>query len=210
MNAQRPKPRKEQQRTVDTKAAVLKASLAEFGAIGFDGATTRGIAARAEVNHTVITHHFGSKEDLWKAAARYVFGLYADRINARRKNLEGVDAKTLQKLLLREFILFSADVPEFNQFMTQATQAGGERLNWLVENFVGPGSENEIGVIAEAQLNALLGPGDPQYMRLLFIGAATSIFTWANMYLLLTGEDSFNKDVVDRHVDMVMDLFDRS
>lgn len=210
MNAQSPKPRKEQQRATQTKAAILNAALKEFGAKGFDGATTRGIASRAEVNHTVITHHFGSKEDLWKAAAGHVFGLYADRLNARRENLEGVDEKSLNKLLLREFILFSADVPEFNQFMTQASQAGGERLDWLVRNFIGPGSANEIGVIASAQLNELLGPGEPQYMRLLFIGAATSIFTWANVYKLVADEDSFADDVVQRHIDTVLELFDRS
>ncbi|MCR9278669.1 MAG: TetR/AcrR family transcriptional regulator [Pseudomonadaceae bacterium] len=209
MNAQKPKPRKEQQRATETKTAVLNAALAEFGAKGFDGATTRGIAAIADVNHTIITHHFGSKEDLWKATASHVFGLYADRINRRRNDLDGVDAKTLHRLLLREFILFTADVPEFNQFMTQASQAGGERLEWLVATHIGPGSENEIGVIEEAQSNELLGPGDPQYMRLLFIGAATSIFTWANVYKLLAGENSFSSDVVDRHVDMVLDLFDR-
>ena len=210
MNARTPKPRKEQKRATETKTAVLNAALAVFGAKGFDGATTRGIAAKADVNHTVITHHFGSKEDLWKAAAGHVFGLYADRINVRRKNLEGVDDKTLHKLLLREFILFTADVPEFNQFMTQASQAGGERLNWLVKNFIGPGSENEISAIEEAQMNELVGPGDPQYMRLLFIGAATSIFTWANVYKQLTGENSFSDEVVEHHVDMVLDLFDRS
>ena len=210
MNAHTPKPRKEQKRATETKTAVLNAALAVFGAKGFDGATTRGIAAKADVNHTVITHHFGSKEDLWKAAAGHVFGLYADRINVRRKNLEGVDDKTLHKLLLREFILFTADVPEFNQFMTQASQAGGERLNWLVKNFIAPGSENEISAIEEAQMNKLVGPGDPQYMRLLFIGAATSIFTWANVYKQLTGENSFSDEVVERHADMVLDLFDRS
>ena len=207
MNSPRPKPRKEQQRAADTKSAILKAALAEFATKGFDGATTRGIADKANVNHTLITHHFGSKEALWKATAGYVFGLYGDRIRARRESLEGIDDNTLFRLLLREFILFSADVPEFNLFMTQTSQAGGERLRWLVENYVGPGSKNEVGVIEAAQRHDLLGPGDPQYVRLLFIGAATSIFTWSNVFTLLTGEDPSSSEVVDRHIESVMNLF---
>lgn len=199
--------RREQQRAADTKSTILKAALSEFAAIGFDGATTRGIANRAGVNHTLIAHHFGNKEDLWKATASYLFDLYANRLTARRDSLEGVDKKTVYRLLLREFILFSADVPEFAQFMTQTNQAGGERHRWLIDQFLRAGSDAEISVIEGAQLHKLLGPGDAYHTRFLFIGAATSIFNYANEFRMLTGKDPFSKEVLDEHIEKVLDLF---
>ena len=207
MNTATTKPRKEQQRAADTKDAILKAALSEFAAIGFDGATARGIAEKAGVNHTLITHHFGSKEDLWKATARYMFGLYADRMAARREGLEGVDDATVFRLLLREFILFSSDVPEFGWFMTLANQAGGERHRWLVDTFIKQGFEQEVGVIKGAQFHQRFGKGDADYMRFLFIGSATSIFTYASEFELLTGKNPHAEDVLEKHIEHVLRLF---
>ena len=62
--------RAEQERSLQTKNKILSAALSEFASTGFDGVSTRAIAKKAEVNHTLISHHFGSKEALWKATAK--------------------------------------------------------------------------------------------------------------------------------------------
>ena len=51
--------------TLDGKARIRKAAVAEFGARGYDGATVRGIADRAGVDPALVHHHFGSKADLF-------------------------------------------------------------------------------------------------------------------------------------------------
>ena len=52
----------------------LEAALEVFSERGFDGATTRDIAARAATNLGLITYYFDSKEKLWRAAVDRVFG----------------------------------------------------------------------------------------------------------------------------------------
>jgi len=54
------------------RMALLGAALAEFGERSYDSASTRGICKRAGVASTLITHHFGTKEALWQAAAPHV------------------------------------------------------------------------------------------------------------------------------------------
>ena len=56
-----------------TRRRILKAALKAFARHGFDGVSLRTIAVEAGVNHQLIGHHFGSKQDLWNAAldARY-------------------------------------------------------------------------------------------------------------------------------------------
>jgi AcrR family transcriptional regulator len=47
---------------------ILAAARFEFAAGGYDGATIRGIAARAGVDPALVHHYFGAKEQLFEAA----------------------------------------------------------------------------------------------------------------------------------------------
>lgn len=48
----------------DARARILAAAADEFGELGYDGATMRGIAARAGVDPSLLHHYFGTKADL--------------------------------------------------------------------------------------------------------------------------------------------------
>ncbi|MGN8552354.1 UNVERIFIED_CONTAM: TetR family transcriptional regulator [Microbacterium sp. SLM126] len=49
----------------DARDRILAAAVEEFGEAGYDGATIRGIAARAGVDSALVHHHFGTKADLF-------------------------------------------------------------------------------------------------------------------------------------------------
>lgn len=51
----------------DARERILAAAIEEFGEAGYDGATIRGIAARAGVDSALVHHHFGTKADLFGA-----------------------------------------------------------------------------------------------------------------------------------------------
>ena len=55
-----------------TRLALIRAALTQFGRVGFDGATTRDIAAEAKANIGSIAYHFGGKEGLHEACARHI------------------------------------------------------------------------------------------------------------------------------------------
>ena len=55
-----------------TRAALVRAALKLFGRQGFDGTSTREIAAEAKANIGSIAYHFGGKEGLRAAAADYI------------------------------------------------------------------------------------------------------------------------------------------
>lgn len=60
----------------ETSSAILKAALAAFGAHGFAGATTRGIATEAGVTLPSIAYHFGGKQGLHLACAEDIVAQY--------------------------------------------------------------------------------------------------------------------------------------
>ena len=55
-----------------TRAALVHAALKLFGRNGFDGTSTRAIAAEAKANIGSIAYHFGGKEGLRLAAADHI------------------------------------------------------------------------------------------------------------------------------------------
>ena len=49
----------------DAQERIVAAAVDEFGELGYDGATMRGIAARAGVDSALVHHYFGTKADLF-------------------------------------------------------------------------------------------------------------------------------------------------
>lgn len=60
-----------------TRASILDAAETVFCARGFSAATTSAIAAEAGVTKSLLHHHFGSKENLWRAVVERRFDAYA-------------------------------------------------------------------------------------------------------------------------------------
>ncbi len=202
-----PRLRAVQQRTLDTRAAILRCALAEFADRGFDGASTRGIAQRAGVNHTLIPHHFGNKDALWKATAEYVFSLYEQRLRETRQARPSDDRASELRALLEVFIRFSADVPELHRFMLQANRSDPDRLAWLSERYLSTDRGLASQIIEQAQREGFIVDAEPVHLTYALIGAATSIFALAGEYTLVAGEDPFDDETIDRHVDLIIRLF---
>ena len=68
------KTRKERSDGQETREALLAAAAEEFAEKGFEGASTRGICARAGVNAALANRYFGTKEALYRLVAKRFFG----------------------------------------------------------------------------------------------------------------------------------------
>ena len=199
--------RAEQERSLQTKNKILSAALSEFASTGFDGVSTRAIAKKAEVNHTLISHHFGSKEALWKATAKLCFEIYSEHNFEKRRNMQDIEAPTLIRVLLKDFIKFCANYPDIHHFLIQANQGDSERLDWFVENYLRIIYDEELDIIRRAQKLGLAPQGDSMHIRYLLLGAATSIYTFAPQFARLSGKDPFSDEFIEQHVDYVLTLF---
>jgi TetR/AcrR family transcriptional regulator, regulator of cefoperazone and chloramphenicol sensitivity len=56
----------------ETRHRIIEAAIQLFGEHGFDGASTRDIAAAAGVNAPALQYYFENKEGLYKACAEYI------------------------------------------------------------------------------------------------------------------------------------------
>ena len=77
-----------------TKARILSAAEDVFAARGFDGASTREIAARAGVNISSLHYHWESKETLYFAVFRNLFDQIVELV---RESLEPLQHQQLDR-----------------------------------------------------------------------------------------------------------------
>ncbi|MGL4611143.1 MAG: TetR/AcrR family transcriptional regulator [Trueperaceae bacterium] len=122
-----------------TKEDIIKAALGEFAERGFGASSLRDIAKRAGTTHGLIRHHFGSKDNVFKAGVDYAIGIYGSAQLPILYNLSHTDfdnAETLieaHKKLLRAFARISAQHPEIMRILMLEAASSSERLPYIYE-----------------------------------------------------------------------------
>jgi AcrR family transcriptional regulator len=201
--------RRQQQRAVTTRENIIAAALTEFATHGFQGVSTRTVAARAGVQHPLVNYHFKDKEGLWRAVLAATGGRFMKHFSARLAELRGVDEVARLRIVQEEFIRFAAGNLHFHLLMSQEAQRTGRQLGWLVSEMVKPYFDEIVPLIRSAQRAGAYIDGDPFHLQYLFIGAATRIFTLAGEVKLITGRSPFSPRMVEDHVAICLALFFR-
>jgi AcrR family transcriptional regulator len=118
---------------------LLVAAAAEFAAHGFEGASTRRIAERADAHQPQINYHFDSKEQLWRETVDRLFAVLADDAGpAVALTATGGEQAGAFAAAVHRFLQFSAEHPELNRIINQEATAPSTRLDWLVATHLRP------------------------------------------------------------------------
>jgi len=189
-----------------TRSRILDAALDLFADLSFDGATTRQIAAHAEVSQPSLNYHFRTKEELWRATVDRLFSQLNEAMANRLDGLRGVDQVTTAKLVMREFILFSAAHPQLHRIITQECKGEGERVDWLVEQHVRPLYEQTTDLFRRLVDQGVVPAVPATHLYYILTGAGPTIFVLAPECRRLAGFDPLEPQAVETHADAVIDL----
>ena len=116
-----------------TKKKILMAALEVFAKEGYPDARLRDIAARAGATHGLIRHHFGSKEDLWKAVVDYGFRVRENLIKQTVDAGQSIDPVELYKELIKSHILFVAENPELAKILMHSDSRTSHHLDYIFQ-----------------------------------------------------------------------------
>jgi TetR/AcrR family transcriptional regulator len=186
-----------------TRERILAAALDLFSERGFDGASTRQIAARAGVTQPLLNYHFSAKDELWRAAVDGLFGALTLALAERAAGLRGVDEPAAVRLLVREFVTFSARHPQLHRIITQECKVDGPRMDWLVERHVRPLYEAATAQFARLAEQGHVPPIPPAHLYYILTGAGPTMFVLAPECRRLAGLDPTADEVVEAHADAV-------
>ena len=189
-----------------TRERILAAALDLFSELSFEGATTRAIAARAGVTQPLLNYHFSSKDELWRAAVDGLFEALNRALSGREVGLRGVDELTVARLLVREFIYFSAARPQLHRVITQECKTDGPRMDWLVERHIRPLYETTTERLARLAADGHLPDIPAAHLYYIITGAGPTMFVLAPECRRLAGIDPQAPEVIEAHADAVTAL----
>lgn len=153
-----------------------------------------------------MNYHFSSKEELWFAAVDRIFAQLNDALTARAQGLRGVDELTTAKLLIREFVFFSAAHPQLHRIITQECKTDGPRMDWLVEHHIRPLYEQTVAMLDRLVAAGHLPPVPAAHLYYILTGAAPTMFVLGPECRRLTGLDPNAPEVIEAHADAVITL----
>ena len=202
-------PRQRRDRS-DIREALLNAALVEFGAKGFDGASTRAIAARVGAHQPQIHYHFESKAALWTAAVDYLFGLLgqamADVLPTEPADIAAPQLAAAFADGIRRFVAFAARHPELNQLLVHEGTADSDRLEWMTQTHVKPLFDAVSAVWVILRQAAMAAPIDSNIVYYLLIGGASIPYVNAPEVRLLTGQDPQSPTWIAAHADALITI----
>ncbi len=186
-----------------TRERILEAAVEAFAEQGFLGASTREIARRAGTNQGLITYHFKSKEELWRAAADSIFARLGGQLAERLAAPEFADPRERSREAIREYVRFAAAYPELFRIMVDEGRVAGERLEWLVDTHLRPRFEEiSKGLLEVVGIDEALVP----HAFYVLAGASSLIFAVAPECRRLTGLDPLRAEAIETHADYVAQL----
>lgn len=190
----------------EVRERIMKAALDYFGAFGFQGATTRAIADRAGITHTLVLYHFKSKEQLWIATVDDVLKKYDDAIKG---NLENSDDKTAQvslRIFIEQFVRLSAEHPQVHRILTTEGGHATERLQWIINNFIRDHYTRLCELIRRGQAEGAVRDCDATRLYYLIIAVGGTPFTLSVEYEILTGRNVFSEAEILRYIAFIYDI----
>ncbi len=199
MERGRPRKRAEQQRSLETRGAILDAAIAEFAERGFEGASIRAIADRLGLQHPLITYHYRSKDILWRAAAEHAFAQI--RAGWDTSAPENSDLPPLDRLREEYATLFRYTVafPEFHRFMRQEAFTNNPRLKWVAKTVVAPLLERLIPQIVAAQRQRLLPAVDPILFHYMMVSLTATLSGFGPEMQVTGGLSPENAKVIETY-----------
>lgn len=190
----------------EVRERILTAALECFGAFGFEGTSTRAVAERVDVTHTLVLYHFQSKEMLWIATMESALAKYGEAIKENLDQALERSAKETLGTFIHQFVRMSARQPQIHRILTAEGNQATPRLEWIVEHFIRWHFKTICDVIRRGQVEGTVRECDPARLYYLIIGAGGTPFTLSTEYKAMTGRDVFSEAEVLRYIAFIYEI----
>jgi len=197
------RPRREQQRSIDTRLTILNAALTEFAEKGFDAASTRDIGDRAGMQHPLITYHYRTKDILWRAVAEHFISEIRESWDARIPSDSTMSPRERIREEFRALFDVQMKYPDFHHFMLRESRPGSPRLPWLAETILAPMVNRVLPQIRLAQEDGKLPAAEPILIHYMMIGMTSALSSLGAEMTAITGDEVNQPDVAEAYFDLM-------
>jgi TetR/AcrR family transcriptional regulator len=190
----------------DAARRILDAALDCFGAFGFEGTSTRAVADRAHVTHTLVHYYFRSKEQLWTAAMADVLTRYRTEMIEHLEASADRSAAAILRIFIEQFVRMSARSPQVHRIMTAESNEGTPRLQAIIDEQLRDHFVMIRDLIRRGQEEGAVRDCDPARLYFLILGAAGTPYTTSTEYKALTGRDVSSPAEILKNVAFIYEI----
>jgi len=160
-----------------TRAEILDAALDAFAEAGFEATSIRELTRRLGVSHNLVHHHFGAKQDLWRAALDHGLGPTTEELFALLGASIGSPnpVEVVHEGMERAMALLRRR-PAVARILTDESARPGPRLDYLYDRYLKPGMSILRRFLGEARDHGLRDI-DSHVAMLFLLSTATAPFT---------------------------------
>jgi len=115
---------------------VMAAAIEAFSVHGYAGVSLRTVNDQLGVSRNLLYQRFGSKANLWRAAVDWAFSRLLEYLET--SDDESADPMIRLRMLIRNFIEYSATRPYLARIVTVEGAAPTDRLDYLYHNYIEP------------------------------------------------------------------------
>jgi AcrR family transcriptional regulator len=190
-----------------TRAGILQGALEYFARFGFEGASVRDIAAHAGVNHGMIRHIYGTKEELWSAAITFLFERLNHEVNLDAEIQAGLGDRELFTTYIHRYVRYCARHPEHARIMIQQSSLSGPTLEWTTRRFIRARYAVAGPIIERLRAKGALPDVDLLSLAFSLSGSCQMFFVLAPEVKSLAGRNVFLPEEVEQHAQAVVRTF---
>lgn len=174
-----PKPRKTQQRSLQTRDRIIRAAQKLFVKQGFSAVKVEAVARLAKINHSLIYHHFKSKQALWLAVKQHIVK-HSD-FSLTKEDSDNMPCVDFIRHVVRKSISFYQDNPHIVSLINW------QRMEKNHEN-IGAGRTSEakkwIAAFSKYQQNGEITlKAKPEYIMTMVLGITSSAVMDKNVFI---------------------------
>lgn len=197
---------KPRRRGDEVRERVLRAALECFGTFGFEGTSTRAVAERANITHTLVLYHFQSKDQLWISTVDHALETYGAEMQEHLAKVHEQSARAALSTFIEQFVRMSARQPQIHRILTMESNQGTERLQWVIDHFIRGHFTLVRDLIRRGQEEGSVRQCDPARLYYHIIGAGGTPFTIATEYMAMTGRDVFSEAEILRTIAFIYEI----
>mgnify|MGYP001614287626 CR=1 FL=1 len=187
----------------ETRQTILEAAGLQFAAHGFSGTSLRDIAEAAGTTHGLIRHHFGSKDDLWRAVVDDFVGQMLARHLPLIQRLDQDDPVQLLKGLATNYMRLSAEMPEVAKLLVKDCSEPGPHLDHLLSR-IRPIHDLITPVFEQARATGCLQAHNPDSFFIFLVMIGSTPFALADFSNAFSHEDIRSQAGIDAHIQRVL------
>jgi AcrR family transcriptional regulator len=199
-----------QQQREKTRKRILCAAIDNFAEAGFEASSLSNIAKQAGVKKALVQYHFSTKEQLWQESATRIWTERNQELAAfiadTGSNRNSTDPQSRMRNAFVAVANFTRERPQWLWFMFHEGAVNGDRLQWLIDNFIGEDYAQGQAFIRDYQSRGLIRPGSPLQMINLISGALTFNLLVAPQTYRATHQDMTSEEAILEQVELLLEM----